>query len=164
MVRPALGQPGGELGPGQRGLAEQGGRRVGQLGQVDPAPLSEVPPEVPGQVALHQGLVQGAEAEVVRGVHQVDGVTHQVGAYHGPFGQKIPQFLMTEAGQPRPQPDVRGQRGLGLQPGQVPDRLPGGQPGAVQQQLARQRGAVQRAQAQPAGTHPRAAAVGWSAG
>ena len=84
VVRPALGQPGGQLGPGQRGLAEQGGRHGGEIGQVNPG---EVPSEVSGQIALHQGLVQRAEADVVRRVHQVDGVAHQVGAHHGPFGQ-----------------------------------------------------------------------------
>ena len=84
MLRPARGQPGAELDPGQRGLAEQGGRRRGELGQVD---AHQVPAEVPGQVAAQQGLEQGAEADEIRGVHQVDRVAHQVGAYHGPFGQ-----------------------------------------------------------------------------
>ena len=124
----------------------------------------EVLPEVAGQVAAQQGLVQGAEADVIRGVHQVDRVTHQVGAKHGPFGQKIFQGLVTEAGQPRPQPDVRGQRGLSLQVGQVADRVPRRHRGPVEQQLAVQRGAVQRAQAQAVRGHARAAAVSSSAG
>ena len=161
MVRPARGQPGAELDPGQRGLAEQVRRHGGELGQVD---ADQVLPEVPGQVPGQQGLVQRAEPEVVPGVHQVDRVAHQVSAKHGPFGNKLLQLLMTEAGQPRPQPDVRGQRGLGLQAGQVPDRLQGGQRGPVEQQLAVQRGAVQRPQAQPAVCHARAFAVWGSAG
>jgi hypothetical protein len=116
-------------------------------------------------VAAQQGLVERAEADVIRGVHQVDRVTHQVGAKHGPFGKKILQFLLTEAGQPRPQPDVRGQRGLGLQAGQVTDRVPGRHRGPVEQQLAVQRGAMKGegevggAQAQAVRGHARAAAV-----
>ena len=114
MLRPARAQPGAELDPRQRGLAEQGGRRRGELGQVD---AHQVPAEAPGQVPVQQGLEQGAEADEIPCVHQVDRVPHQVGTYHGPFGNKVLQFLMTEAGQPGPQPDVRGQRGLGLQAG-----------------------------------------------
>jgi hypothetical protein len=115
-------------------------------------------------MAAQQRLVQGAEADVIRGVHQVNRVPHQVGAYHGPFGHEVLQLLLTEAGQPRPQPDVRGQRGLGLQAGQVPDRVPGRHRGPVEQQLAVQRGAVQGAQAQAVRGHARAAAVWSSAG
>ena len=160
MVRPARGQPGAELAR-VSGLAEQVRRRGGELGQVD---ADQVLPEVPGQVAGQHGLVEGAEADVVRGVHQVDRVAHQVSAKHGPFGNKLLQLLMTEAGQPRPQPDVRGQRGLGLQAGQVADRVQGGQRGPVEQQLAVQRGAVQGPQAQAVRGHARAAAVWSSAG
>ena len=57
---------------------------------------------------------------------------------------------MTEAGQPRPQAYVRGQRSLGLQAGQVPDCLPGRHRRPAQQQLALQRGAVQHPQAERA--------------
>jgi hypothetical protein len=127
-----------------------------ELGQVD---SHQVPAEVPGQRAFHPGLVQRAEADEVRRVHQVDGVAHQVSAKHGPFGHQVLQVLMTEAGQPRPQPDVRGQRGLGLQAGQVADRIEGRQRSPVEQQLARQRGAVQCPQVQAVRAHPRAAAV-----
>ena len=80
-------------------------------------------------------------------------------AKHGPFGNKLLQLLMTEACQPRPQPDVRGQRGLRLQAGQAADRVEGGQRGPAEQELAVQRGAVQRSQAQPAVGHARAFAV-----
>ncbi len=161
MVGPARGQPGAELDPGQRGLAEQVSRCRGELGQVD---ADQVLPEVPGQVPGQQGLVQRAETEVVRGVDQVDRVAHQVSAEHGPFGNQVLQLLMTEAGQPRPQPDVRRQRGLRLQAGQAADRGEGGHRGPVEQELAVQRGAVQRPQAQPAVGHARAFAVWGSAG
>jgi len=43
---------------------------------------------------------------------------------------------------------VRDQRGLRLQPGQVPDRLPRRQLGPSKQQLAVERGAVKRPQAE----------------
>jgi hypothetical protein len=72
----------------------------------------------------------------------VDGVAHEVGTHHGPFGQKIFELLMTEASEPRPETYVRSQRGLGLQAGQVPDRRPGRHRDPAQQQLALQRGAV----------------------
>jgi hypothetical protein len=98
-----------------------------------------VPPVAP---LPHQGLEQGAEADEILGGQQVDGVAHEVGTHHGPFGQKIFELLMTEAGEPRPQTYVRSQRGLGLQAGQVPDRRPGRHRGPAQQQLALQRGAV----------------------
>jgi hypothetical protein len=44
--------------------------------------------------------------------------------------------LVGEAGQPRPQPDVGREGGLGLQAGQVPDRVPGGPLVPAQQELA----------------------------
>jgi hypothetical protein len=161
VARPARGQRRGQLDPGQRGLAEQARRDRGQFGQVD---SGQVPAEVTGQGAFHQGLVQRAEADEILGADQVDGVAHQMGAYHRPFGKYLFQMVRTESGEPRPQPHVRGQRRLGLHPGQVRDRLAGGQRGPAQQQLALQRGAVQRAQAQAVGGHARAAAVASSAG
>jgi hypothetical protein len=95
----------------------------------------------------------------------VNGVAEQVGAHHGPFGQQVFKSFVAEAGQPRPQPDVGREGGLGLQGGQVLDRLPGGPGVPVQQQLAVQGGAVQRADAEPVGGHGRSAtAVASSAG
>ena len=105
------------------------------------------------QVAVDLRLEQRAEADEILGGHQVNGVTHEMGTHDGPFGQKIFELLMTETGEPRPQAYVRGQRGLGLQAGQVLDRLPGRQRGPAQQQLALQRGAVQRPQAEPVRSH-----------
>ena len=138
-------------------VAEQVRRHGGELGQVD---ADQVLPEVPGQVPGQQGLVQRAEPEVVPGVHQVDRVAHQVSAKHGPFGNKLLQLLMTEAGQPRPQPDVRGQRGLGLQAGQMTDRLQGGQRGPVEQELAgKPRPDTFRYAAQQLGVDPAACVV-----
>ena len=117
------------------------------------------------QHAVPQRLEQSPEEEEILGGQQVNGVAEQVGAHHGPFGQKVLKMLVTEAGQPRPQPDVRRERGLGLQRGQVLDRLPGGPGVPAQQQLAVQGGAVQGAGAELVGGHGRsAAAVGSSAG
>jgi hypothetical protein len=95
-----------------------------------------------GQVPVRQRLEQRAEADEILGGQQVNGVAHLVGTHDGPFGRKIFQLLRTEAGEPRPQPDVRGQRGLGLRAGQVPDGLPGRHRGPAQKQLAFERGAV----------------------
>ena len=44
------------------------------------------------------------------GGQQADGVAHEVGTHHGPFGQKVFELLMTEAGEPRP--EVGGTRRL----------------------------------------------------
>jgi hypothetical protein len=90
----------------------------------------------------------------------VNRVAHEVGAHHDPFGQKILEVVVAEAGQPRPQPDVGGQRGLGLQAGQVPDRITGRPRGPAQQELAVQGGAVQVQVAEPVHrVQPRAAAA-----
>ena len=52
---------------------------------------------------------------------------------------------MAETGQPRPQPYVGREGGLGLQAGQVADRGQGGQRSAAQEELAGQGGAVELA-------------------
>ena len=91
------------------------------------------------------GVVPGLalrEAEA----HQVNGVAHEVSAQHGSFGQKGLKVFGTETDQAGPQAHVRGQRGLGLQASQVPDRRGGRPRVAAQQELAAERGAVQRAQ------------------
>jgi hypothetical protein len=84
-----------------------------------------------------------AEAQVIRGGHQVDRVAHEVGTHHDPFRQKVFEVVVAEAGQPRPQPGVRHLAGLGLQARQVRDRVAGPPPQALRQQLAVQGGAVE---------------------
>ena len=69
------------------------------------------------------------------------------------FGQKVVKFFVAEAGQPGPQPHVGREGSLGLQAPQVPDRLLRGHGGPAQQELAVERGAVQRPQAQAVGGH-----------
>lgn len=88
---------------------------------------------MPGQVAFDPRLVERPEADEVGGGDQVNGVAHEVGTHHDPFHQKIFEIVVAEAGQPRPQSDVGRQGGLGLQPGQVPDRVQGGPRGPAEQ-------------------------------
>ena len=70
-------------------------------------------------------------------------VAHEVSAHHGSFGQKIFEVFVAETGQPRPQPYVGREGGLGLQAGQVADRGQGGLLSPAQQELAGQGGPVE---------------------
>ena len=160
VAGPARRQRAAQLGPGQRGPGEQGSRGRVQLGPVDAV---QVPAEAPGQGAVHHGLEQRAEAEEIPGVHQMDRVAHEVGAEGNSFGQKVFEVVGTETGEPGPQADVRRQRGLGLQAGQVGEGLAGRQSGRLQQELAGEGGAVQRPGGEPVSGHgagQRASAVG----
>jgi hypothetical protein len=150
VAGPARRQGAAQFRPGQRGPGEQSGRGRAELGPVD---AGQVPAEDPSQGAAHHGLEQGAEAEEILGVHQVDRVAHEVGAEGNSFGQKIFEVLGTETGQPGLEPDVRSPRGLGLQAGQVGDGLAGGQCGRAEQELAAEGGAVQRPEAQLVSSH-----------
>ena len=62
-----------------------------------------------------------------------------------PVLQGLRQGLAAEAGQPRPQPDVAGRRVLRLEAADLLDRLGDGQRRALQEELAGEQGAVQRA-------------------
>jgi len=73
----------------------------------------------------------------------VHGVAHQVQPDHLALLGQRRQLGRREASQPGPQPDVGGERRLGLHPCQVLDRVDRGRRRAVQQELAGQRGTAQ---------------------
>jgi len=162
------GQHADVVGGGGRGELEQAAALGGDVAACCSSARStpvRCRPKFPASPRSLSGWNRAREEEEILGGQQVNGVAEQVGAHHGPFGQKVLKMLVTEAGQPRPQPDVRRERSLGLQRGQVLDRLPGGPGVPAQQQLAVQGGAVQGAGAELVGGHGRsAAAVGSSAG
>src|SRR4029450_194784 len=70
-----------------------------------------------------------------------------------PLLQRGGQLAAVEVPQPRPQPDVGGRGGLGLQPGDLLERGLQGKRRPLQQQLAREQRAVQLAGGQDALAH-----------
>ena len=98
----------------------------------------------------------------------MDRGAHQGDPDHLPADQQLGQIARLEPGQPGPQPVVRRERRLGLQPGQVLDRRDHGigparthgQRGRLEQHLPGEQGPVQGPQIQHIGGHQRFPCVG----
>ena len=91
----------------------------------------------------HRRGERGPEREVVGSAHQVERRPHQGGANHLPRLQRLVQVRAPEPLDAGPQPDERRFRLLPLQPAEPLDGLDGRDRFSRQQQLARQRGAVE---------------------
>jgi hypothetical protein len=112
--------------------------------------------QVPGEGAAREAAVEHrlhgrAQARGVLGRDQVDGRPHQRHPHHPALDQRGRQRVRPEAGHAAPQPDIGRVGGLGQEAHQVFERVLYGKRAALQQQLARQRGPVERPPADPVG-------------
>ena len=114
-----------------------GGHHFAEIYPAEPAP--ELPAEHPLQNRLHEG----AQREAVARRDQVDGGAHQGTAHRLPGFDQAGQFLVAEALQPRPQPNVGVFGRLRLHAYQVLYRDDGRHLVSAQQRLSLQRGAVE---------------------
>ncbi|GAA1693660.1 hypothetical protein GCM10009680_36610 [Streptomyces yatensis] len=86
----------------------------------------------------------GPPGQRVIGGQQVDGAAHEVGPYQAAPAQQVREDGRVERAQPRPEPDERLLRLLCLHAAQVRDGVEDRYVGAIEQQLAGERGAAQR--------------------
>lgn len=141
-ARPAVGEHAPELGHRARGAVGhhlRGRRR--ELVEVDPVEFAAVQPEHP--LAEHR-VVPGPPGEGVVGGDQVHRASNEVGPHHPPIDEQARQRGGVELAQPRPEPDERSLRLLGLQATEVRDGVEDGDVGPIEQGLAGERRAVER--------------------
>jgi hypothetical protein len=85
----------------------------------------------------------------------VEGRTHDDDAHDPPVEEELPEAFGSEPIEPRPQRGVRVQRQLRLEADEVLDRIESGHVRAPEQQLALERGPVQRPPTQDLVAHVR---------
>ena len=95
------------------------------------------------------------EDRIVARADEMQRPAHHRRLDHVAAEHRLLERLPSEAGEPRPEPDVRGGRPLRLHPGEPLDRGDRIEPLPLEQQLPRQRGAVQLPQGQHARRHGR---------
>ncbi len=106
-----------------------------------------------GHLAVEHRLDEGPEQQGVVGGDEVDRPAHDDDPHDAPFPQQRGQVVGDEAVEPRPQPEVRVQRYLGLHADEVVDGVERRAAGALEEQLAGQRRPVQGARRQDIGGH-----------
>ena len=136
------GRPAGEP------LGDQGGGRL----HVDPL---QVAPDGPGPPLPAGGPDGLGERRVVGGRDDVDGDPEQGRLDRPPVLEGPGQVVTAEVAQPRPQADVRRRGVLGLEAGDLLQRLGEGVAGALEEELAGQQGPVELAGGEHALGHGR---------
>ena len=98
---------------------------------------------MPGQLTVEDGLAQRAQQERVVRRQQVDGPPHRHDAHEPAVLEGPADDGGVEVAQPRPQPEVRVERDLGLHADEVVDGVERRPVRALEQQLAGHRGPVE---------------------
>ena len=130
----ALGERLPELGACARPPSEQPPREREDASEVDAVERGRVL-AMASELGVEHGLHERAELEAVVGAHEVDRGPHQCSPDGAASQEQSRQRLGSEGLEPGPQPGVRIQRHLRLQPDQVLDGVQHPERRAAKQQL-----------------------------
>ena len=147
-VGPPLEQPVAHLAERERAIGEQLSSEGGELVGVD---TRQAMLEVGLEAACVDGVEERAKAQTVLRGDQVDRGAHQGDPHQLSLLEQRRDLLRVERLQAAPQPDVPGLRGLCLKPDQVGDEVSRRQGRPLEQMLAPQRRAVERATVEQGG-------------
>ena len=114
-------------------------------GQLVEVHAVEPPAQAAADLLDQHRLEHRSHRDAVVGAQQVEGAPHHQRAHRASALEQLDELRRPEVLQPRPQPGVRLERLLGLQPHEVRDRLGGGCRAAFGQPLAVEGGPVEGA-------------------
>ena len=142
-IREPLREERAQLGPAPRLLRQERPRERDHRCQVHD-PKSGAVLRMPPQLGLEDGLHERTQQEAVVGGDEVNRPAHDTDAHHLPALEQLGQRLRPEPLEPRPEPGVRVVRNLRLHADEVLHRRERRQLIPLEQELPRERRAVQR--------------------